>query len=142
MLPRGREGKSIAIRHFDLWESLGVHNLIFLNDVVLVEQEGGKGVHLIRAERPLFPQWHAAIDVTMRSLGKPIVNAPVACNLPWLNAIVGPLNTDFIQGFIPVLRDIGSRWLNRAQFVSAARHQRALFSIPLPVVTKSGMRHW
>ena len=62
-LPRRREGKSVAIRHFDLRQTLGVHDLVFLDDVVLVQQEGGEGVHLIGAQRPFFPQRHAAIDV-------------------------------------------------------------------------------
>ena len=49
VLPLRREGKSITIRHFDLRQTLGVHDLVFLDDVVLVQQEGGEGVHLIRA---------------------------------------------------------------------------------------------
>jgi len=56
MLPQGGERKSITIRHLHLRQALGVHDLVFLNYVVLVQQEGGEGVHLIRAERPSFPR--------------------------------------------------------------------------------------
>src|SRR5271169_1625130 len=82
------------------------------------------------------------IAVTRKSLGKPIVNAPVAGDPPRLNGIFGPSNSDFFKGFVPVFRDVGPRGLNRAQFVRAARHQRTLFSVPLPVVAKSRVRHW
>ena len=39
-----------------------------------------------------------AIVVTRRSLGKPIVNAPVARDPPRLNGIVGASNPDFFKG--------------------------------------------
>src|SRR5215472_11886637 len=78
----------------------------------------------------------------MKSLGKAIANAPVAGDLPRLNGVVGPSDPDLVHGFVPVFRDVGSGWLNGSQFVSAARHQHALFSVPVPVVAKSSMRHW
>src|ERR1700730_12844588 len=82
------------------------------------------------------------IVATRRSLGKPIGNAPVARNLPRLNGIVGALNPQLVvQGLVPVFGDVGSRWLNRAQFVRAARHEHTLFSVPLPVEAKPGMSH-
>ena len=48
VLPGRRKGKSIAIRHFDLRQTLGVHDFVFLDDVVLVQQEGGERIHLVR----------------------------------------------------------------------------------------------
>src|SRR6516164_7249476 len=80
---------------------------------------------------------------TRRDLGKPIVNAPVASDPPRLNGIVGASNPEIVvQGFVPVFGDVGSSWLNRAQFVGAARHEHTGFSVPLPMEAKSGMRHW
>src|SRR4051812_35277481 len=80
--------------------------------------------------------------VARRSLGKPIVNAPVARDPPGLSGIVGASNPELVvQGLVPVLGDIGSRRLNGAQFIRAARHEHMLFSVPVPVEAKSGMRH-
>src|SRR5260370_31201041 len=62
-LPLRRKSKSITIRHFDLRQTLGVHHLVFLDDLALVQQEGGNCVHLIGGERSLFSERHAAIDV-------------------------------------------------------------------------------
>src|SRR5690349_14168100 len=63
VLPLRRKSKSIMIRHLHLRQALLIHNLVFLNDSVLVQQEGGDGIDLIGGERPLFPDRHAAIDV-------------------------------------------------------------------------------
>src|SRR5690349_15836463 len=80
--------------------------------------------------------------VTRRSLGKPIVNAPVGCNAPRLNGIVGASNLELpVQGFVPILRDLGSRRLHCPDFVRAARHQHTLFPVPVPMEAKSSMRH-
>ena len=63
VLPLRRQTKSIAIRHLDLWQTLRVHHLVFLDDAVLEQQEGSERVNFIGRERPLLPQRHAAIDV-------------------------------------------------------------------------------
>src|ERR1019366_3590893 len=63
VFPFWRKSKSITIRHLDLRQALGVHDFVFLDDVALVQQEGGQRVHLVGSERPLFSQRHAAIDV-------------------------------------------------------------------------------
>ena len=76
LLPLRRKSKSITIRHFDLRQTLGVHHLVFLDDVVLVQQEGGDCVHLIGGERSLFPQRHAAIDVIPYRRREGRVNPP------------------------------------------------------------------
>jgi len=66
--------------------------------------------------------------VARRSLGKPIVNAPAGGNAPWLNGIVGASNLELaVQGFASIFGDVGPRWLNRAQFICAARHKHAFF---------------
>src|SRR5579862_5650489 len=79
--------------------------------------------------------------VTSKDLYETIVNAPVAGDSPGLYGIVGASNPDFFNGFVPIFRDIGSRRLHRAQFVDAARHQRALLAVPLPVVAEPCKRH-
>src|SRR4051812_46007365 len=40
-LPLRRKSKSITIRHLDLRQTLGVHYLVFLDYVALVQEEGG-----------------------------------------------------------------------------------------------------
>jgi len=51
------------IRHLHLWQTLLIQDLVFLNNAVLEQQEGGDGVHFVGAERPFFAQGHAAMDV-------------------------------------------------------------------------------
>src|SRR5215471_193345 len=63
MLPRRRKTKAIAIRHLDLRKTLLVHDLVFPDDVVLVQEKRGEGINFIGFERPLFPQRHASINV-------------------------------------------------------------------------------
>src|SRR5690242_7804568 len=80
--------------------------------------------------------------VTRRSLGKPIVNAPICRNAPRLNGIVGASNLDLaIQGFILILRVLVPHWLHHSHFIRAARHQHALFPVPIPMEAESSMRH-
>src|ERR1051326_5912409 len=77
-----------------------------------------------------------------RTLGQAIEHAPVARDLPGLNAVVGALHPEvFIQGLVPVFSDFGARGLNRTQVVGAARHQDALFSVPLPGIAEARVRH-
>ena len=40
-------GESITIRHFDLRQTLGVHHLVFFDDVVLVEQKSRQSVDFV-----------------------------------------------------------------------------------------------
>src|SRR5689334_12364904 len=70
--------------------------------------------------------------VTRRNLSKTIVNAPVACDPPRLNRIVGPSDAEFVQRLIPIFRSIVSRGLNRAQLIRAARQEHTFFSVPGP----------
>src|SRR5215469_12834864 len=47
--------------------------------------------------------------VTSTGLSKAIVNAPVARDSPWLNAVVGPRNTEVcVQGLVPIFRNFGT----------------------------------
>src|SRR5215469_13791343 len=78
---------------------------------------------------------------TSKSLGKRIVNAPVAGDAPWLNTVVGAANAGLIRRVVPIFRDFGSCGLNRAELVGAARHQHTLFSVPFPVEAETSMRH-
>ena len=76
-LPIRRKSESGLIRHLDLRQILGVHDLVFLDHVVLEQQEGGEGVHFIGLERPLFSEGHAAIDVIPYRRGEGRVNPMV-----------------------------------------------------------------
>ena len=46
-----------------------------------------------------------------------------------------------IQRHVPELGDLGSRRLDLAQFVGAARQQLGLGSVPVPLIAEPGMRH-
>src|SRR5580704_14774875 len=52
----------MTIRHRDLRERLAVHQRIFLDDVVLVEEIGGQCIGLVRAERSALIRGHGAVD--------------------------------------------------------------------------------
>src|ERR1700676_955335 len=73
---------------------------------------------------------------------EPIVNAPIARDLPRLNAVVGALYAVLRgEGLIPELGDLLSRRLDRAQFVGAAGSELALFSVPSPRQGKPNVCH-
>src|SRR3977135_3855257 len=55
--------ESIAIRHLNFRQRFRVHDVIFLDDVALGEDERGKRVDLIRAERSSLIARHRAVDV-------------------------------------------------------------------------------
>src|SRR5215472_7662084 len=80
--------------------------------------------------------------VKRRTLCEAILNTPVAGDFPGLNCIIGASNPSFFRWFVPVFRDFGAGWLNRPQFICAARHEHTFFSVPLPVKSKSGVRHF
>ena len=48
MFPGRRKAKSIVIRHLDLRKTLLIHHLVFSDDIILVQEKRGKGVHFIR----------------------------------------------------------------------------------------------
>src|ERR1700722_15762088 len=56
-------GVSVSIRHFHLRQRRLGEDFILLNHSILVEQERGERVHLVRLERPFLLEGHAAIDV-------------------------------------------------------------------------------
>src|ERR1700730_12044148 len=89
------------------------------------------------------PRWHSPrIIASKRSLRKPIVHAPIASHLPRLNGIVGAWDAEFVvQRLVPVLGGLGSRRLNGAQVVGAARHEHTLLSIPFPGEAEPGVGH-
>ena len=45
------------------------------------------------------------------------------------------------SGSFQIFRNVRARRLDRAKFVGAARHQHALFTVPVPVEPESCMRH-
>src|SRR5271167_2492672 len=69
------------------------------------------------------------------------MHAPIAPDLPRLNGIVAASDPGILGRLVPVLGNLGSCRLNRAQLVRAARHERTLFSVPSPVEAKPCMRH-
>src|SRR5688500_1186824 len=77
-----------------------------------------------------------------RTLSEPIVHAPIAGDPPRLNAVVQPRHSEGrIDRHVPEPGDLGSRRLNLAQFVGAARKELGLFSVPVPLIAEPGMRH-
>src|SRR5262245_58454246 len=65
-----------------------------------------------------------------RILCEPIGHAPVARDVPRLNAVVQPGHAEcLIVRFVPVFGDLGARRLHRTQFVGAARKNLCLVSV-------------
>src|SRR5215471_17407896 len=78
-------------------------------------------------------------------LRKPIGDAPIRGNLPRHDRIVGPLHAVvvvIVRSHIKHFGDLGSSRLNLPEFVDATGHQHTRLSVPLPVHTKTGMRHF
>src|SRR4029450_9202018 len=75
-------------------------------------------------------------------LCEPIGHPPVARDVPWLNTVVQPGHAErLIVGFVPVLGELGARWLRLAQFVRAAREDLGLASVPIPLIAETGKGH-
>ena len=53
----------MLVGHLYHWQTLGVHHLVFLDDIIPVEHQRSQLVDLIRLERPLSVQRHTAVDV-------------------------------------------------------------------------------
>ena len=63
----------MAIRHGDLRQTLGVHDVALLDDAVLKEDKGGHSVNFVRGERSLLPPGHGAVDkVPYRRRKRPV----------------------------------------------------------------------
>src|SRR4030095_4563178 len=81
-------------------------------------------------------------NATAKTLSEAIGDAPVAGDLPRLNAVVETLHAEgLVVGLIPVFRDLFSRRLNLADFVRAARQDLGLFAVPIPHQSKPRVRH-
>src|SRR5687768_1150390 len=77
-----------------------------------------------------------------KTLSKAIGDAPIAGDLPRLDAVVETRHAERrIEGPVPVLRDLGARRLHLADFVCAARQQLGLLSVPIPHVAEPRVRH-
>src|ERR1700740_2404704 len=57
-----RRDEALAIRHFDGWQCFGVDDVGFLDDLVLIEQEGCQCIGLARFERTFLPSWHGFVN--------------------------------------------------------------------------------
>src|SRR5215475_8311989 len=78
-------------------------------------------------------------------LRKPIGDAPIRGNLPRHDRVVGALHAVvmvIVRRHIKHFGDLGSSWLNLPEFVDATGHQHTRLSVPLPVHTKTGVRHF
>jgi hypothetical protein len=53
--PRRGKRKSIAVRHLDLRQTLRVHDFVFLDHVVFIQDERRERVDLVGCERPFLP---------------------------------------------------------------------------------------
>src|SRR5262245_20812660 len=75
-------------------------------------------------------------------LREPIGHAPVARDVPRLNAVVQPGHGEcLIVGFIPVLGDLRARRLRLTQFVGAARKDLGFASVPIPLIAETSKGH-
>src|SRR5688572_31992374 len=79
---------------------------------------------------------------TRHSLSKPIGHAPVAGDPPRLNAVVQPRHAERgIEGLVPVLGDLSTQRLNLTDLVRAARQELRLVSVPIPLISETGVGH-
>src|SRR5262245_44293770 len=69
---------SIPIRHSNLRQALGVHDIVFLNDAVAVEHIGGQTVHFVRREMSVSIERHPYVDPAPEQRRK----RPVKCLAP------------------------------------------------------------
>src|SRR5260370_28761927 len=75
-----------------------------------------------------------------KTLRVPIGHAPVVGDPPGLNAVVQPRHAEcFIEGLVPVLGDLCARRLNLTDLVRAARLELRVVSVPIPLISKTGM---
>src|SRR5918993_1996885 len=76
------------------------------------------------------------------TLSKAIGDAPIAGDLPRLNAVVETGHAERrVEGPVPILCDLRPRRLHLTDFVRAARQQLGLLSVPIPHQAKSRVRH-
>src|SRR5918993_3731500 len=76
------------------------------------------------------------------TLSKAIGDAPIAGDLPRLNAVVETWHAERrVEGPVPVLRDLCPRRLHLTDFVCAPRLQLGLLSVPIPHQAKPRVRH-
>src|SRR5580765_4669229 len=73
---------------------------------------------------------------------KSIADAPIARDLPRLNAVVVTAHALSAARITKAFAGLDSRRLHGAQFVGTARHNHALAPVPLPVETEPRVRHW
>src|SRR5262245_15726114 len=74
---RDCRNEAVSVRHFDLRQGLGVHDLVFLDDAVPIEQEGSHGVDFVMSQRSRLRDWHCAVDIIPRERRKRIVGYAV-----------------------------------------------------------------
>src|SRR5947207_1923512 len=58
--------EAIAIRHFDLRQTLGVKDVAFLDNAVPIVQKRDDRINLVRGERSRFIRGHRAVDIVPR----------------------------------------------------------------------------
>src|SRR5688572_27070673 len=81
-------------------------------------------------------------NANAKTLSKAIGDAPIAGDLPRLDAVVETRHAERrIEGPVPVLRNLRARRLHLADFVRAARQQLGLLSVPIPHQAKARVRH-
>src|SRR5487761_202771 len=74
-IPKAFRNESIAVRHFDRWQALGVQHQAFGNDDVAIENESRQGVNVAGPKRTFLFWWHGAIDVIPYCRGKgPVIS--------------------------------------------------------------------
>src|SRR5689334_3389079 len=84
----------------------------------------------------------SSTNATGSSLGEPIAHAPVARDVPRLDAVVQPGYPEcLVVGLIPVLGHLRARRLHLTELVAAARQDLCLVAVPLPCIAEPGMRH-
>jgi hypothetical protein len=55
--------ESIAIGHFDFGQCCGVHDVVFLDDVIAVEEKRRQGIDLVNLQRPFLKPRHGPANV-------------------------------------------------------------------------------
>src|SRR5262249_1026624 len=95
---------------------------------------------------PYRADWASAAalmsNTNVKILSMAIGHAPIARDLPRLNGVVQSGHAEgLIERLVPVLGDLFSRRLHLTDFVGAARLDLGRLSVPIPLITESGMRH-
>src|SRR5262245_51906831 len=77
-----------------------------------------------------------------RILCEPIGHAPVARDVPRLRTVVQSGHGEcLVVGFVPVLGELGARWLDLPDFVGAARQDLRLGAVPIPLIAETRKGH-